>query len=107
MIESEHNCGLKQGALHTLLAVDACLTAEGSNERWQGRTAIVDGLAPAQDAGVKLRILGVVADRGLTVVQGQFINPLDSPDHCPSRTTQVYRRSGEAIMAMHLAYSAS
>ena len=88
-----------------MLADGARLTVAASDELIEGRAAITRSLAEDLEAGIRLRLLRVVAGAGLTVVEGAFRNPSDAPDHCPPFTTQVYRHRGEEIVSLHLAYS--
>lgn len=104
-IISEYNRGKEQTLLASALTDDARLTVTGSDEQLVGPAAITRGLAGDIEAGVRLRLLRVVAGAGLTVVEGAFCNPADAPDHCPEFTTQIYRHRGEEVASLHLAYS--
>jgi len=104
-IVEEYNGGQEPALLASALAEGARLTVAASDEVFVGQAAITRSLADDIEAGVRLRLLRVVAGAGLTVVEGAFQNPTDAPDHCPPFTTQVYRHRGEEIVSLHLAYS--
>ncbi len=104
-IVEEYNSGNDLTLLASALADRAQLTVAASDELIVGQAAITRGLAEDIEAGVRLRLLRVVAGVGLTVVEGAFQNPAEAPDHCPSLTTQVYRHRGDQIVSVHLAYS--
>jgi RNA polymerase sigma factor (sigma-70 family) len=104
-IVQEYNTGNEPTLLAGALADGARLTVAASDEVYVGPAAIARSLAGDVEAGVRLRLLRVVAGAGLTVVEGAFHNPADAPDHCPPFTSQVYRHSGEGIVSLHLAYS--
>jgi len=104
-IMAEYNAGTDLQLLAGALAADARLTAISEGEPLVGREAITQGLAADIAAGVRLRLLRVVAGAGLTVVEAAFVNPPDAPEHCPPFTTQVFRQRGEVITSVHLAYA--
>lgn len=104
-IVEEYNGGYEPALLVNALAEGARLTVATSAEVFVGPAAIIRSLAEDLEAGVRLRLLRVVAGAGLTVVEGAFQNPADAPDHCPPFTTQIYRHRGEEIVSLHLAYS--
>ena len=106
-IVEEYNGGQEPALLASALAEGARLTVAASDEVFVGRAVITQSLAGDLEAGVRLRLLRVVADAGLTVVEGAFQNPGDAPDHCPPFTTQVYRHRGDGIVSVHLAYSSA
>jgi RNA polymerase sigma factor (sigma-70 family) len=104
-IVEEYNSGEDLDLLSSMLAEGARLTVASSDELIEGRPAIIRSLAEDLDAGIRLRLLRVVAGAGLTVVEGAFQNPSDAPDHCPPFTTQVFRHRGDEVVSLHLAYS--
>ncbi|MFZ1288173.1 MAG: sigma-70 family RNA polymerase sigma factor [Candidatus Phosphoribacter sp.] len=104
-IVQEYNSGNEPTLLASALADNARLTVAASDEVYVGPAAITRSLAHDIEAGVRLRLLRVVAGAGLTVVEGAFHNPADAPDHCPPFTSQVYRHHGEGIAGLHLTYS--
>ncbi|WP_109506578.1 RNA polymerase sigma factor [Nocardioides speluncae] len=104
-IVDEYNLGQEPALLAGALADGARLTAAGTDAVFVGPTAIARSLAEDLEAGVQLTLLRVVAGVGLTVVEGIFRNPTESPDHCPPLTTQIYRHRGEEIVSLHLTYS--
>lgn len=104
-IVAEYNTGTDLRLLARALAAEARLTAVPGGEPLVGREAITRGLGEDVAAGVRLRLLRVVAGAGLTVVEAAFLNPPEAPEHCPPFTTQVFRQRGEEITSVHLAYS--
>ena len=104
-IVAEYNSGKDLGLLGSMLAAGARLTTAVGDDVLLGWAAITRSLADDLEAGVRLRLLRVVAGAGLTVVEGAFENPSDAPDHCPPFTTQVYRHRGDQVTSLHLAYS--
>ena len=106
-VVEEYNRGKDLDLLSAMLADGARLTVAASDELIEGRAAIIRGLAEDVDAGMRLRLLRVVAGAGLTVVEGAFLNPPDAPGHCPPFTTQVFRHRGEEVVSVHLSYSSA
>jgi RNA polymerase sigma factor (sigma-70 family) len=104
-VNDEYNRGLGCARLGSALAPDAELRAAGVAEIHRGPAGITRGLAADIEAGVRLRLLGVVAGQGITVVEGAFENPADNPDHCPPVTTQVFQHHGEQIRRVRLHYA--
>jgi len=48
--------------------------------------------------GVRQRLLHVVTSAGITVVEKEFVNPPDDPDHCPPGVTDVlFHHGGEVV----------
>lgn len=104
-IVDEYNRGVERGLLHRMLATDARLTIAGTGDTIDGAEPIIRGLVSDIEAGVRLRLSRVVAGAGLTVVEGTFHNPPDSPGHCPPLTTQIFWHRGDAIATVHLSYA--
>lgn len=104
-IVAEYNAGTHLRLLAGALAADARLTAMTGDVPLVGREAITRGLGQDMAAGVRLRLLRVVAGTGLTVVEAAFVNPPEAPEHCPPFTTQVFRQRGEEITRVHPAYA--
>lgn len=103
-IAEQYNRGDDLAVLHAALTPGARLRAAGTEEVWIGPESIVGGLAEDVAAGVRLRLLNVVAGRRITVVEGAFVNPPDDPEHCPPLTTQVVRHDGAGIAELYLHY---
>lgn len=103
-ITEQYNRGADLALLKTALLPDARLTAAGFPEVIVGRDPIVRDIGEDVAAGVRLRLLNVVAGPNLTIVEGAFTNPPDDPEHCPPLTTQVYFHHGPEIAAVHLHY---
>lgn len=104
-ITQQYNRGVELDSLRDTLLPTAKLSAAGSGDVYIGPQHIVRGLAGDVEAGVRLRLLNVVAGQGITVVEGAFENPPDDPQHCPPLTTQVFRHSGDEIASIYLHYS--
>jgi RNA polymerase sigma factor (sigma-70 family) len=49
------------------------------------RRHVEDGLA----AGVRLRLTGIVASPGITIVEADYRNPREDPHHCPPNHTEI------------------
>ena len=103
-IAEQYNRGLDLDVLRAALTPAARLRAAGTDEVLIGPESIVRGVAEDVTAGVRLRLLNVVAGRRITVVEGAFVNPHDDPQHCPPLTTQVVRHDGAGIAEMYLHY---
>lgn len=103
-ITEQYNGGAELALLKTALLPDARLTAAGTPDVILGRDTIVRDISQDIAAGVRLRLLNVIAGGNLTIVEGAFTNPADDPDHCPPLTTQVFAHRGAEIAALHLHY---
>ncbi len=104
---AEYNGGGGVPTLADALLPDAELRSEWDPHVYRGPREIAEGLREEIDAGVRFRVLDVVASSDLTVVEGRFENPADAPDHCPPVTTQLYVHEGDAIRTMRLHYALS
>jgi RNA polymerase sigma factor (sigma-70 family) len=104
-ITQQYNRGVELDSLRNTLLPTATLSAAGSGDVYVGPHHIVHSLAGDVEAGVRLRLLNVVAGPGITVVEGAFENPLDDPEHCPPLTTQVFTHRGNEIASIYLHYS--
>jgi RNA polymerase sigma factor (sigma-70 family) len=85
-------------AFLALLRPDVRVTLGRAELRGHGEYARV--LASDLEAGVKMRLVGVLAGRGVTIVEGQFVNPADDPFHCPPEITLVLLDNGEEAHSM-------
>lgn len=104
---AEYNAGLGVTTLAEALLPDAELRSVSDPHVYRGAREIAHGFQGDIDAGVRFRILDVVAGSDVTVVEGGFENPSDAPDHCPPVTTQLYLHEGDAIRTMRLHYAHS
>jgi RNA polymerase sigma factor (sigma-70 family) len=105
-VNDEYNRGVGCERLAGALTPDAELThAAVVDECFRGSAAIVRGLEGDLEAGMRLRVLDVIAGEGITVVEGAFENPSEAPDHCPPLTTQVFLHRGEQIHGIRLHYA--
>lgn len=102
---AEYNAGRGLTTLAEALRPDAELRSVSDPSVYRGRREIAEGFQGEIDAGVRFRILDVVAGSGVTVVEGGFENPPDAPDHCPPVTTQLYVHEGDGIRTMGLHYA--
>lgn len=59
----------------------------------------------AIDIGVRATIVGVAASRDITVLEVDFTNPADFPDHCPPKSTFVHRLEGARSRQLNIHYS--
>ena len=87
---------LQRGDLHpyaNLFAPDVVLTGNGG-QQLSGRDEVRRGLQDDLAAGVGCRLTGVFASSRVTVIETDFVNPIDDPDHCPPGVTTVLLHSG-------------
>jgi hypothetical protein len=103
-ITQQYNRGADLELLSAVLTPDARLTVAGSTEVVVGREPIVRSLEDVA-AGVRLRLLNVIAGPSITILEGAFENPPDHPEHCPPLTTQIMSHHGDEIAGIHLHYS--
>ena len=54
--------------------------------------------------GIGQRLLHVVTSAGITVVEKEFVNPTDDPDHCPPGVTDVLFHDGGDVVRRARAY---
>jgi len=59
--------------------------------RWQDVQEWSDHEREAIELGVRAQIAGLVASRGMTVIEVDFTNPEWAASHCPPRSTFVHR----------------
>ncbi len=74
-ITEQYNRGLDLDLLRTVLSPHARLSTGAATDVIVGKEAIVRGLGEDIEAGVRLRLLNVVAGRDITIVEGAFDNP--------------------------------
>lgn len=58
----------------------------------------------AISVGVRARIVGVLASREITVLEIDFSNPADCPDHCPRHATFVHRLNDRRSHQLRIHY---
>ena len=58
----------------------------------------------AISVGVRARIAGVLASHDLTVLEIDFSNPDEWPDHCPPHATFVHRLSDRRSHQLRIHY---
>jgi RNA polymerase sigma factor (sigma-70 family) len=106
-IYDEYNRGRDCSTLRAALLADAELrAADGAWPVVRGRERIVRDIETDVEAGVRLRILDIIAGPDITVLEGAFGNPVDDPDHCPPMTTQVFLHRDSAIGTVAVHYRA-
>lgn len=59
--------------------------------RWHGIDEWSAEERAAISVGVRATVVGLLASRDVTVLEIDFTNPAESPDHCPPRATFVHR----------------
>ena len=104
-IYDEYNRGLDCRRLFSSLTPDAALHTAASAKIIRGPRAIARDIQSDVDAGVRLRVVEVIAGHNITVVEGGFDNPAEDPRHCPPVTTQVFLHAGHAIRGIRLHYA--
>lgn len=104
-VNAEYNRGLGCTQLVAALAADVELRSTADPAIYRGPEAIARGLEADIEAGMRLRILDVIAGEGITIVEGAFENPPDDPHHCPPVTTQLFVHRGDGIRAMRLHFA--
>ena len=106
-IYGEYNGGRECGRLYDALVPEAELRVAGVPDVERGRDRIVRDIETDVEAGVRLRVLDVIAGPDITVVEGAFDNPSEAPEHCPPMTTQVFLHRGtSSIASISLHYGA-
>ncbi len=70
-------------------AQDVLVSAPSLGYRERGVADHRRGVEEAAAAGVHLRLTGVAASRGVTIVEGSYLNPPHDPHHCPATHTEV------------------
>jgi RNA polymerase sigma-70 factor (ECF subfamily) len=106
-IHAQYNRGLGCTSLVAALRPDAVLHKASSRRVIRGAGVIARGIQGDIDAGMRLRLLDVIAGQDITVVEGAFDNPPEHPEHCPQFTTQVFFHQGDYIRAIRLHYAAA
>lgn len=55
------------------------------------------------DLGVRMQLTGVVASRGITIVEAEYHNPPEHPTHCPPLHTEIrfHPRGGTLRLVLH------
>jgi len=71
---------------------------------WSGIQAWSAEERDAIDVGVRARIVGVLASRDVTVLEIDFSNPPEWPDHCPPHATFVHRLSDRRSSQLRIHY---
>jgi RNA polymerase sigma factor (sigma-70 family) len=68
---------------------DALVEAPSLGYRMVGVEDHARGMVETIAAGVRVHLTGVVASEGLTIVEGEYENPVEDPQHCPATHTEV------------------
>ena len=68
----------------------------------RGREHLVAEIEGDLAAGVRIDLERVMTHDGIAVVEGRFVNPPDSPDHCPPGIALVLLGRGEKMTSIRL-----
>lgn len=68
---------------------DVVIDNPAAGYRTRGVAAERRNLENGLGIGVRLRPTGIVASRGITILEGAYENPPDQPNHCPPLHTEV------------------
>jgi len=74
--------------------------------QWHGIGAWSAEERAAISVGVRATIIDVLASRDITVIEIDFRNPADWPDHCPPHATFVHRLAGGRSRQLRIHYPA-
>lgn len=74
--------------------------------QWHGIGAWSAEERAAISVGVRATIVDVLASRDITVIEIDFRNPADWPDHCPPHATFVHRLAGGRSRQLRIHYPA-
>ncbi|WP_426507462.1 RNA polymerase sigma factor [Dactylosporangium sp. McL0621] len=77
-----------------------------SGTRETGLGSIFAAMGEDYDAGVRCRLINVVAGPGITIWENEFINPPEDPDHCPPAATWLLREQGGLVREVRLIHAA-
>src|SRR5215212_732417 len=77
--------------------------SDGSVHR--GRAFLATFFEEDLEHGIKLHLTNVIASKDVTVMEGDFENPLDNPFHCPPATSLVYFYRDGRIHRVHQHYA--
>jgi RNA polymerase sigma-70 factor (ECF subfamily) len=77
--------------------------SDGSVQR--GRAFLAMFLEEDLEHGIKMHLTNVIASRDVTVMEGDFENPLEDPSHCPPATSLVYFYRDGRIHRVHQHYA--
>lgn len=105
-IYGEYNRGDECREFRAALTVDAELRQGAEGVLECGRDRIGDWLQSDIDLGVQIQLHDLVAGKGITVIDGAFINPVELPGHCPPTTSHIYLHDGDGVAAVHLHFAA-
>jgi RNA polymerase sigma-70 factor (ECF subfamily) len=68
----------------------------------RGRHVLAAEVESDLAAGVRLLPERAMSTEGVTVVEGRFVNPPESPDHCPPGVAFVLFDRGDRASRIHL-----
>lgn len=68
---------------------DALVEAPSLGYRTVGAENQARGMVESAEAGVRFHLTGLLAGEGITIVEGDYENPPDDPNHCPATHTEV------------------
>jgi RNA polymerase sigma-70 factor (ECF subfamily) len=70
-------------------APDALVEAPSLGYRVVGVEDQARGMVETIAAGVRVHLTGIVASEGVTIVEADYANPVEDPQHCPATHTEV------------------
>jgi RNA polymerase sigma factor (sigma-70 family) len=100
----ELNRGLGYEMLASGFSPDVLWTfSDGSVHR--GRAFLATFFEEDLEHGIKMHLTNVITSKDVTVMEGDFENPLDDPFHCPPATSLVYFYRDGRIHRVHQHYA--
>jgi len=74
---------------------------------WHGRRPLAKDLEGDLKVGMKLHLTNFLANKDITVMEGDLKNPPEDPFHCPPAICMVgFHRDGKQIQRMHIYFTA-
>lgn len=70
-------------------APDVLVEAPAFGYRMRGAEDQAHGMVASVAAGVRVQLTNIVTSAGITIVEGDYDNPPDDPEHCPPTHTEV------------------
>jgi RNA polymerase sigma factor (sigma-70 family) len=71
----------------------------------RGRAFLATFLEEDLEHGIKMHLTNIIASTDVTVMEGDFENPLEDPSHCPPATSLVYFYRDGRIHRVHQHYA--
>jgi hypothetical protein len=74
---------------------------------WHGRRPLAKDLEGDLEVGMKLHLTNFLANKDITVMEGELKNPPEDPFHCPPSISMVgFHRDGKQIQRMRIYFTA-